>query len=63
MTVGELIEHLKTFKPDLPVYLYMDGAMYREVKTLPLYYLAPQEARGYARKHNDSLSFLALTIE
>ncbi len=63
MTVGELIEILKTHPPDLPVYRYIDGAMYKQVVTLPLYFLAPQEARGYARKHNDPLSILAVTLE
>lgn len=63
MTVGELIELLKTQNPDLPVFRYIDGAMYKEVVTTPCYYMAPQEARGYARKHNDALSVFALTIE
>lgn len=63
MTVGELIEILKSQDPSLPVFRYMDGAMYKAVVTTPCYYMAPQEARGYARKHNDPLSIFALTIE
>ena len=63
MTVGELIEKLQAFDPNLPVFRYIDGAMYKEVMTIPCYYMAPQEARGYARKHNDPLSIFALTIE